>query len=262
MFRAALGGEGPAFPCVPSDDALCLLGGRFRVQTQASDSRTGRLATGHAVAETDGFGYFSLPDFTGDPSLPEILLKMLDAGSPWNADWVFYGGLTDLDYVLTITDLLTGETRSYENDPDHALCGGADTSAFPSAGTAGASVPASLPPLQATGDALSLLSGRFQLTLEATDPHTGRPIAGRAIARQDGYGYFSLPDLTGDPGLPEVFVKMLDGRSITGTFWLFGTGLTSVPYTLRVVDGTTGAAYRYVSTGPFCGLADAGIEGD
>jgi photosystem II stability/assembly factor-like uncharacterized protein len=262
VFRTALGGAPPAFPCQPAADALCLLGGRFRVQAQASDPRTGLFATGRAVAETDSFGYFSLPEFTGDPSFPEILLKLVDAAvPPWNAVLVFRGGLTDLGYLLTVTDLLTGETRSYQNDPDNPGCGGADTAAFPSAPGAGASASATLPPLEATGEALSLLSGHFQLTLTATDPHTGLAITGRAIPRQDNFGYFSLPDLTGDPALPEVFVKMLDARSLTGHFWLFGTGLTSVSYTLTLVDVTTGVMTSYASPGSFCGITDTAVPG-
>jgi photosystem II stability/assembly factor-like uncharacterized protein len=259
VYETSLSAAAPGVPCQPAVDTLCLLGGRLRVRARAMDYRTGRFATGHAVAETDAFGYFSLPDFTGDASLPEILFKMVDAGTPpWNADWVFYGGLTDLWYVVTVTDTLTGAVRSYEN-VNGFTCGGADTAAFPDPPPAHASVSATPPPLQASGDALSLLADRFQLTLSAIDPHTGAAITGRAIPRQDGFGYFSLPDLTGDASLPEVFVKMLDGRALTGTFWLFLTGLTDVPYTVTVLDTATGAVQNHQPPGAFCGVADTEI---
>jgi photosystem II stability/assembly factor-like uncharacterized protein len=260
VYETALTAEGPSFPCQPSPDALCVLGSRFRVRARAWDPRTARFTTGHAVGETDSYGYFSLPEFTGDASLPEVLVKMVDAEvPPWNADWVFHGGLTDLWYVLTITDTVTGETRSYENSPDQGGCGGADISAFPPAPAGLASMAASLRPLTAGSDALALLSGRFQLTLSATDPRSGRVVSGHVIPRQDAFGYFSLPDLTGDDALPEVFVKMLDGRSLTHTFWLFATGLTDVSYTLTVLDTTTGATRTYQSPGPFCGTTDTAI---
>ena len=257
VYEMAVTAEAPSFPCRPSADALCLLGGRFRVRARAYDTRTTRFATGHAVPQTDAFGYFSLPDFTGDASLPEILLKMVDAEiPPWNSDWVFHGGLTDLWYFLTVTDTVTGAIRSYQND--HSLyCGGADTSAFAAAASTGGA--AAFPPLAPSGDALSLLSDRFHLSLSATDPHTGRAVTGLAIPRQDGFGYFSLPDLTGNPELPEVFVKMIDGRTSNHSFWIFLSGMTDVAYTLTVLDTASGETRAYPSPGAFCGLADTSI---
>jgi len=258
VYEMAVTAEAPSFPCHPSADALCLLGGRFRVRARAWDPRTTRFATGHAVPQTDAFGYFSLPDFTGDAALPEILLKTVDAEvSPWNSDWVFHGGLTDLWYVLTVTDTLTGSIRSYQNDPGLPYCGGADTAAFAAAGSPGGA--AALLPLAPSGDALSLLSDRFRLSLAATDARTGRTVTGLAIPRQDGFGYFSLPDLTGDPDLPEVFVKMIDGRASNHSFWIFLSGMTDVAYTLTVLDTAAGEARSYQSPGAFCGLSDTSI---
>ena len=260
VYEAALSTEAPSFPCVPTAQDLCLLGGRFRARARAWNPASGRFTTGNAVPETDAFGYFSLPEFTGDASLPEVLLKMVDAEiPPWNADWVFHGSLTGLWYVLTVTDTLTGEVRAYQNDLARTGCGGADTAAFPPPPSP---VPARVPrarPLQSDGAALALLSGRFQLTLSATDPNTGRTIFGSAIPRADAFGYFSLPDLTGDGSLPEVFVKMLDARPIGGGFWLFQTGLTNVGYVLTLTDSVSGAVRTYSPPGPFCGTADTRI---
>lgn len=260
VYEAALTREAPSFPCVASAQDLCLLGGRFRARARAWDPASNRFTMGTAVPETDAFGYFSLPEFTGDASLPEVLLKMVDAETPpWNADWVFHGSLTGLWYVLTVTDTLTGEVRAYQNDPYRAGCGGADTSAFPPPPSP---APARVPQarsLSSDGAALALLSGRFQLTLSATDPNTGRTISGSAIPRADAFGYFSLPELTGDGSLPEVFVKMLDARPIGGGFWLFQTGLTNVSYVLTLTDSASGAVRTYSPQGPFCGTADTGI---
>ncbi len=125
-----------AGPCTAGPAQLCLLGGRFRATVNATDPRTGTTATGHAISQTDRYGMFSLPDFTGDASFPEVILKMADATAappPYGGSfWVFHTGLTDLQYTLTIEDLVKGVTRTYQNDrsdPTH-LCGGADTAAF------------------------------------------------------------------------------------------------------------------------------------
>jgi hypothetical protein len=112
---------------------LSLLSGRFRATIQARDSRTGRIAAGVAMARVDGFGYFSLPDFTGDPSFPEIFVKMVDAtAQPRGYFWVFHTGLTDLEYTLTVTDQVTGAVRTYTGGATDGtrLCGSADTTAF------------------------------------------------------------------------------------------------------------------------------------
>lgn len=263
VYEAALSAASPSFPCHPAVDTLCLQGGRFGVRAQARDPRTGRIEIGLAVSETDGFGYFSLPAFTGDTTLPEILVKMVDADvAPWNSEWVFFSGLTDVSYVVTVTDTTTGEARSYLNDPSSPFCGGADTSAFPAGGAASV-VPARAGALRSSGGAdLPLMSGRFRLTLSATDPRTGRTTTGTAIVRDDRFGYFSLPGLTGDPNLPEIFVKMIDGRRVTGTFWLFFGGLTDVGYTLTLEDSVTGEARTYPSPGAFCSAADTAVPGN
>ncbi len=248
-------------PCVPDGRTLCLLDRRFAASLRAQDPRTGQFTSGTPASETDGFGFFSLPDFTGDATLPEVLVKIVDASTPpWKSFWVFHTGLTDVTYLLTVRDTSTGEIRSYFNTPYDTFCGGGDTSAFPAGGASAGATPAGArASLSASGDALALLSGRFRLTLSATDPRTGKSTSGAAIPREDRFGYFSLPAFTGDSELPEVFVKMLDGTTISQTFWLFFGGLTDVDYALTLTDTVSGATRLYLSPGGFCGLADTGI---
>jgi hypothetical protein len=91
------------------------------------------LPAGAAIPRGDKFGYFSLPDFTGDPTFPEVFVKMADATSqPGNSFWLFHTGLTDLDYTLTVTDQTTGAVKTYGGGATEGtlLCGSADTSAF------------------------------------------------------------------------------------------------------------------------------------
>ncbi|MGH9441576.1 MAG: virginiamycin B lyase family protein [Thermoanaerobaculia bacterium] len=121
-----------ASSCAPGGETICLLGNRFSAALSAVDPRTGGSGIGHAIPQKDNFGYFSLPSFTGDPTFPEVFVKMADARSFSCCFWVFHSGLTDLEYTLTITDTSSGAIRTYHNDRSDPseLCGGADTSAF------------------------------------------------------------------------------------------------------------------------------------
>jgi len=112
---------------------LSLLNSRFRATLRATDPRTGRIAKGAAIPRAEGFGYFSLPGFTGDSSFPEVFVKMVDATAlPGGYFWVFHTGLTDLEYTLTLTDAVTGVVRTYTGGATNGtlLCGKADTTAF------------------------------------------------------------------------------------------------------------------------------------
>jgi hypothetical protein len=78
----------------------------------------------------------SLPDFTGDPTFPEVMIKMVDArASPaLGGDfWFFHAPLTDVQYTIMVTDTFTGAVKTYTNDSVNPgqLWGEADTSAFP-----------------------------------------------------------------------------------------------------------------------------------
>lgn len=121
--------------------------------------------------------------------------------------------------------------------------------------------------VSATGSTriLGLVLNRFQITLTASDPRTGRVAVGTPNALGHGSaGFFSLPDLTGDPDFPEVAVKMVDARFIVptlgGGFWFFHAPLTDVQYTLTVKDRVTGAVKTYSNvpgdSGQLCGGAD------
>jgi photosystem II stability/assembly factor-like uncharacterized protein len=116
-----------------SGGELSLRSGRFRATLRATDPRTGRIGDGAAIPREEGFGYFSLPGFTGDPSFPEVFVKMTDTAAQSDGYVsVFHTGLTDLDYTLTVTDAATGEVRTYTGGATDGtrLCGAADTAAF------------------------------------------------------------------------------------------------------------------------------------
>ncbi len=239
-------------PCVASESRLCLVGNRYSVELVAA--RPGEIPNtrGAARSLSDRAGYFALPFATGDPTLPEVAVKMLanralgSSGAP-----VFYASLTTLPYVLTVTDTLTGELRTYASSLDTPLCGGVD---IPREAGASAASPRDAP--KSGTPALSLLGNRFSVGLEARRPGSASSIHGVAMASGDRFGFFSLPEVTGDPLFPEVVVKMIDARALDGRFWFFHAGLTSLDYTLTVTDSVTGEVRTYESATPFCGAAD------
>jgi hypothetical protein len=248
-------------PCHAGGEHLCLLGSRFRVDLFAVDPATQAPAVVRALPKGDRFGYFSFPSLTGDAALPEVFVKMLDATAlPGQGYWLFSTSLTNVVYSLVVTDTASGRVALYDSQ---AFCGNADVHAFPQEEPPPHSltVRREKHSLVVPRSELALLSGRFRLTLSATDPRTGESVAGAAIPQDDRFGYFSLPALTGDETFPEVFVKMLDATSLPDAdFWLFQSGLTNLPYTLTVTDSATGASktYRNDPSDPtrLCGNAD------
>lgn len=271
MLRAVIPGVAvyairiaPPLTCTPGANQLCLLGGRYAVSVTAEDPRSGAAAAGVAIPGADRFGSFSLPAYTGDPALPEVFVKMVDP-LQGRGVWFFYGGLTGLAYTITAFDTLTGQVQMYTNRAESRFCGGADGSAF--FGDAPGSWDYAHSPNAASGkrsetEALSLLAGRFSVTLSAHSPLLGRTVQGVAVTKTDRYGYFSLPDFTGDPTFPEVYVKLVDLTAITGSFGFFHIGLTSLDYTLTVTDSVTGVVRTFEGTGDFCGGVDALAAGN
>lgn len=246
---------------------LCTHQKRFELSLTARDQRTNKTAAGVPIQENDLFGFFALPALTGSTENPEVFAKVIDARAiPGNGFWVFYGGLTDLEFTLTVDDKQTGARKTYKKNPG-SFCGGADTGAF----AAGVELdPSILEEPVETDDtvrtfacgarSLCLLDGRFDVTLAARDQRTGNTGTGVPLPKNKLFGYFALPELTGSTQNPEVFVKMLDARAIPGSgFWVFYGGLTDLEYTLTVKDQVTGAVKTYTKApGSFCGGADTG----
>lgn len=127
--QLTVSGSGGGGTCTPSSLDLCLNSSRFRVNLSAKDPRTGATGSGQATAFNSEVGYYSVPALTGNPNNLEVFVKVLD-GRPVNGKfWVFYGGLTDFELTITVTDVTTGAVKTYVR-PGATLGGGADTSAF------------------------------------------------------------------------------------------------------------------------------------
>jgi ELWxxDGT repeat protein len=119
-------GTGTFGGCAESDTALCLNDDRFRVEVTWSDPRSGSSDQGRAIPSTDDSGFF----WFFDAENVELVVKLLDGRTVNGNFWFFYGGLSDVEYTLTVTDTVEGTRKTYRN-PFGDICGRADTAGFP-----------------------------------------------------------------------------------------------------------------------------------
>jgi photosystem II stability/assembly factor-like uncharacterized protein len=112
---ALRGWEAPHFtsdagPCVPDRVTLCLLGGRFEVRLAWQEPDGGSYSAS-AIPFADDFGAF----WRSSQTNLEVAVRLAD-GRPVNGRfWVLAGGLTNLEYTLTVTDAATWAVRRYHN---------------------------------------------------------------------------------------------------------------------------------------------------
>ncbi len=248
--------------CQPTSTALCLNGSRFRVEAHWK-TLDGNEGAGTAVPLSADTGYFW---FFG-PANVEAILKVLDGRSLNDHVWVFYGALSNVEYSLTVTDTQTGLARRYFN-PQGQFASVGDTHGF---GPLGAydhkSIAAPGPPPRvtertdpaaATGTCvpaagrLCLNGGRFAVQAAWKD-FSGRTGAGTAVGLTGDTGYFWFFD----PANVEAVLKVLDGTTVNGHFWVFYGALSNVEYTLTVTDTTTGHVKVYQNpSGRFASTGD------
>lgn len=125
--RVVLAQEG-AGTCEPRAGRLCLHDGRFAVEVEFTDPNVNERKAGQVVSslttrETGFFWFFS-------PANVELAAKVLDGRALTGKYWFLYGGLSDVEYTITLTDTVTGESVPYYNEAG-SLCGGIDTGALP-----------------------------------------------------------------------------------------------------------------------------------
>lgn len=259
LWALPLSGTGA---CQPSPTALCL-GGRFKVEAVWRDF-AGNTGTGQAVALTPDTGYF----WFFNPENVETVVKVLDGRGVNGHRWVFYGALSNVEYDLTVTDTETGLTRRYFN-PAYRFASVGDTYGFGPLGAAKVKTsPASPPPIikerfdpaAATGvcvpsaTQLCLNGGRFAVEVSWKD-FSNRTGVGTAVNLTPDTGYFWFFNAEN----VELMVKVLDGRPITGKFWVFYGALSNVEYTLTVTDTQTGISKEYKNAiGRFGSVGDTG----
>lgn len=114
--------------CVPSPTALCLAGGRFRVEAAWEDFAQ-RTGVGHAIPLGEGGGSTGLMWFFS-PDNVELTVKVLDACARNGRFWVFISSGSTVKYIVTVADTATGRQRSYHNALRQAAPLVSDTTTF------------------------------------------------------------------------------------------------------------------------------------
>ena len=119
--------------CTANNNTVCLQNGRFRVSIAylnqfATPPQPGSFAAGRLTAvgsnpDTALFGFSSA-------EAVEVVVRIVDA-RPFAPRYdIYYGGLTDVEYTVTVTDTVTNTTKTYRNVPG-TVGGGVDRSTFP-----------------------------------------------------------------------------------------------------------------------------------
>jgi len=247
----------PTVPCAAGTETLCLAAGRFRAELTWRGKVESDRGIGQTVPISDDTGYF----WFFDAANVEVVLKVLDGTDVNGAFWVFFGALSDLEYVITVTDGVTGAIQSYISFAGSPNSEG-DTTAFPGASAApvGVTAPTAAPaPAEASSTclpdpaALCLEEGRFQVRVDWRSSPLGPSSSAAAVPLTGDTGYFWFFD---DSNV-ELVVKVLDGTAINGHYWVFYGSLSDVQFEIAVTDTTTGQTKTYVnSQGNMFSIAD------
>jgi hypothetical protein len=112
-------------PCVPGATTLCLNNGRFRV-TAAFLTPQGVSGNARALPESSDTGFFW---FFSSQNI-EALVKVVNGCAFNDRYWVFAAGLTNVQVMLTVTDTLSGLTRTYTNPQGTPFAPIQDTDAY------------------------------------------------------------------------------------------------------------------------------------
>lgn len=265
----ALGAE-PARVGACRDGAtrLCLLG-RFEVEAAWSD-RGGRERAATALPLSANGGAFSFFESSGAD-----LLVQVDDGRLRNGHFgVRLGALTDAAFTLHVLDTSSGAEWSYDNARGRFAAWNEPFALSPSGAPAERSQASTQTPepraetavvadllenragdgtmdtlavgeqaCRASATDLCLLGGRFRV--RALFGQGNR----RGVARPAGVageaGFFSLDD----PERVDLGVRMIDGRTVNGSFWLITSGLGTTDAWLEVSDLASGRTRRFLLPG-------------
>jgi hypothetical protein len=119
------GGGVPTGSCTANSTTMCLSNDRFAVSATWR-SNDGNSGNGQAVRLTGDTGYFTF--FSA--SNVEAVVKILNGCGLNSRYWVFAGGLTNVNVVITVRDAQTGTTKTYTNPINTAFLPIQDTNAL------------------------------------------------------------------------------------------------------------------------------------
>ena len=112
--------------CRPGETRHCLKGRRFQAEVEWRDFRDGEGPGRPVPGASDDSGLFWF--FSADNW--ELQVKVLDGCSHNGHFWVLTAASTNVEYLLRVTDTMTGEVREYANALGQKAEAVLDTSAF------------------------------------------------------------------------------------------------------------------------------------
>jgi hypothetical protein len=123
-----------------------------------------------------------------------------------------------------------------------------------SVGGAAQQIPANVSSCAPGATTLCVNGSRFAVGVTWATPD-GNAGAGQAVSLTSDTGYFWFFT----PNNVEMVAKVVDGRALNGSFWVFAGGLTNVDALTTVIDTTTGAVrtYRNPQGTPFQPIQDS-----
>ena len=232
--------------CIPSSSSMCLRDNRFQVDVQWTDFQGNSGSGSVAPFGTDESGVFW---FFGPDNL-EFLVKVLNGCSLNDRFWVFASATTNVEYQLTVTDTMTGDSAVYTNPLGTLAPAIADTSAlatcqFPS-GPLGSPhgtphVWSSSPGCTPSTTTHCVRDGRFKVEIDWED-FDGNTGPGRVVpygTEESGLFWFF-----GENNY-EVLFKVINGCGLNDHFWFFSAATTNVGYDITVTDTLTGLTNTY-----------------
>ncbi len=117
----------PAGSCEADAETRCLRDSRYAVRVRwfGADGGSGAGTVIHAGTNSSGlFSFFDRRNW-------EVVLKVLDGCVQNGRVWVLGASTTDLGYVISVRDTVTGEEREYRNEPGRSAPAIVDARAFP-----------------------------------------------------------------------------------------------------------------------------------
>ena len=175
--------------------------------TLATDRSEARVVCAHDVADVTAAHIHAAPRGENGP----VIFDLGDPASPIDVVWTPTSAEVD--------DLLAG-----------GLYVNIHSTAFPAGEVRG-----QLDGCFDGSEGLCLGDERFQVTVDFDTPNLGGGRA-QAIRETDDSGLFFYFN----PDNVELLVKVIDGCSVNGNYWVFASGLTDVELDIRVVDTASG----------------------
>ena len=115
-------GPGSSGRCVGTATVACL-NNRFAVSVAWTTHENSGVGTQTSLAADSAWFWF----FSANAA--ELMVKIVDGRAVNGKFWFFYGALSDVNYTITVTDVQTGQSKTYRN-AQGTLASVADTAAF------------------------------------------------------------------------------------------------------------------------------------